>query len=158
MRIRLVAALLAASGTLAACVQRNVVSESPGALEASPAWTTPSGDGTGVRIDGALIPDGDTRTTATIKLTGAQAGATYAWHVHYGSCAGDVGVVGESAAYPPLTIDANGEGTSHTTLPFTTPSRQSGTFFIKVHEAGDMSAVIACQQLNARGVRAANFR
>jgi hypothetical protein len=157
MKIRMVAALLAASGTLAACVQGNVVSESPGALEAPPAWTTPSADGSGVRIQGALAPDGDTRTTATIRLTGAPAGATYAWHVHYGSCAGDVGVVGESGAYPPLTVGADGEGTARATLPFTTPSRQSGTFFIKVHEAGDMSAVIACQQLNPRGVRAANY-
>ncbi|HJU90726.1 MAG TPA: hypothetical protein VJ672_15150 [Gemmatimonadaceae bacterium] len=159
MRIRVYAALLAA-GALAACVEGNVLTESPGALEASPAWATPVEDdtgGTGAKIVGSLTPDGDAKTIANVKLTGAQAGATYAWHVHYGTCATDVGVVGETSLYPALTIGPNGEGTATATLPFTTPSKKTGTFFIKVHEASSMSNIVACTPLNPKGVRAANY-
>jgi hypothetical protein len=92
-----------------------------------------------------------------VHLTGAPAGATYAWHIHYGSCENDIGIAGESSVYPQLTVGADGQGSAEVSLPFTTPSRQSGSFFVKVYEAANMANVVACAPLETRKVRASNY-
>lgn len=157
MQIRHHLAVLVALGAAVGCVQGTVVQESPGALEAAPTWTTRADEADTVRLSGSLAPDGATQTIASVRLVNAEPGATYAWHVHYGTCEQDIGVVGESNAYPPLTIGSEGEGSARATLPFTTPTRRSGSFFVKVHDTGDMSAIVACERLVPRGVQASSF-
>lgn len=157
MTIRHRGAALATTVLFAACVQGNVVQESPGALEAAPTWATAAAPETGTRVTASLAPDGPAQTIAMLRLTGAPTGATYSWQIHYGNCQSDLGVIGESRAYPNVTVDSAGTATSRATLPFTTPSRRSGSFFVKVHEAGDMSKVVACSDLIPKGVRAASY-
>jgi hypothetical protein len=157
MTIRHGAAALATVTLLAACVQGNVVQESRGALEASPTWSTDNGGSEGVRVTAALAPDGPTQTTASVRVTGAPSGATYAWQIHYGSCDADLGVIGQMDAYPALTTNESGAGSARATLPFTSPTRKSGSFFVKVHDPGDLSKTVACSLLVPRGVRASSY-
>ncbi len=157
MTIRHGAAALATITLLAACVQRNVVQESQGALEPSPTWSTDASADEGVRVTAALAPDGPTQTTASVRLTGAPSGATYAWQIHYGTCEADLGVIGQMDAYPAITTDSAGAGNARAMLPFTSPSRKSGSFFVKVHDPGDLSKTVACSLLVPRGVRASNY-
>src|SRR5215218_8687918 len=47
-------------------------------------------------------------TNVTISLTGGTAGASHPWHVHSGSCASGGPIVGDPAAYPPLSVGSVG--------------------------------------------------
>lgn len=87
-----------------------------------------------------------TMTNVSITLNNAAPNATYPWHIHAGGCGSEGGIVGPPNAYPPLTIDASGQGQATVTLPFSTPT--VGDFSVNVHKSADeMGVIIACGPL-----------
>jgi hypothetical protein len=84
--------------------------------------------------------------TATAELRNGTAGDVYLWHVHAGSCGARGSVVGKAAAYPPLMIDVEGDGSVTVTLP--ARLARDSAYHVDVHLSdGDGETVIACGDL-----------
>jgi hypothetical protein len=135
--------------TLFACVQQAppVVEtpEGPMPLETWTATLTPRAtqlQGTAVLAPGATIRE----SNATLTVSGGTPNAIHAWYVQLGECGYDLGILSGPQAYTPIAIDAQGEGRSMVTLPFTVPTR--GHYFVTVRESDSEAArVIACGNL-----------
>ena len=92
------------------------------------------------------VPSGAAATTAAVNLTGATPGAVHPWHIHTGRCGDNGPIVGPPAAYPPLTVGADGTAAVNATVPVATPV--SGNFYVNVHRsATEMGAIVACGNL-----------
>jgi hypothetical protein len=147
-------AMLAALGlvalTLLACVQRPllVVETSTGEVVPLEAWTATLTSTSAGLTGSATLASGVTyrETLATLSVSGATPGAVHGWFVQLGQCGQNRGILAGSQAYPALTVDANGAGTSIVTLPFTVPT--TGHFSVSVRQSGsDASSVVACGNL-----------
>ena len=135
---------------LLACVQRPaLVIETPtGDVVPLESWTaTLSAPSTAMRGTATLSPGGTYRETlATITLHGAAPHAVHAWYVQLGECRQDVGILAGPQAYPPVAIDADGNGSSSVTLPFTVPT--SGPYSVSVRQSNSqVSSAVACGNL-----------
>lgn len=86
------------------------------------------------------------QTIASVAIEGAAAGAVLPWHIHFGTCDDDQGIVGGAAAYPPLVIDATGTATASANVGV---ALQAGAdYFVNVHAAPDnLSTIVACGEL-----------
>jgi hypothetical protein len=87
-----------------------------------------------------------TQTTVTATLSGAEPGSVHPWHVHFGSCTDDQGIVGEASAYPALQVDANGNATATATVNFRlTPA---APYMVNVHQSStNLATIVACGPL-----------
>lgn len=85
--------------------------------------------------------------TIRVTLSGDRPGVTRLWHIHQGTCNHDLGIVGAAAAYPPIVIDAHGDGSATATLG--APLAPSVGHVVEVHDttAGAALGVIACGTL-----------
>ncbi len=85
-------------------------------------------------------------TAVSINYKGDTPGAVRPWHVHIGSCKQGGRVLGNAAAYPVLTVKADGSAEAKGTLQLALPD--SGNFYVNVHEsAAKMGTVVACGDL-----------
>jgi hypothetical protein len=99
------------------------------------ATAVPTADGKGVEVN--------------VQLAGDTPGATRPWHVHVGSCAKSGGVFGGGRAYPPITIDAKGNGSAKATVPAV--FSDTSTYYVNIHDAATaMSIIVACGDLTRR--------
>jgi len=94
-----------------------------------------------------MAPGSLPRTTVVmVYILGATPLRTHPWSLHRGRCNDDRGAVSKSTFYPPLVVDADGQGAGDVTLDLATPGR--GEYFVAVYSAStDMETVIACGQL-----------
>ena len=135
---------------LAACVQPPavVIETSTGDVVRLETWTAslaaPAGS---VRGTATLAPGVTYREArATVTLSGAAPSAVHAWYVQLGECGHDRGILVGPQAYAPIVVDAQGEGRSTVTLPFTVPT--NGRFFVTVRQSeSETTPVIACGNL-----------
>jgi Cu/Zn superoxide dismutase len=124
--------------TTAAC-SGSVTSPPPGEWTATLAPTAgfPGVSGTATATTTA------TQTTVTATLSGAAPGSVHPWHIHFGTCVNDQGIVGGAAAYPHLEVDAAGNATATATINF---RLQPGTpYMVNVHASPqDLPTIVAC--------------
>jgi hypothetical protein len=140
--------------TLLACVQPQPPSiQGPMGEEVRlEAWTaTLTSSSTALKGTATLSPGVTYRESlASLSLSGATPGAVHGWFVQLGDCGDDRGILASLQAYPPITVDAGGQGKATVTLPFTVPT--SGHFFVSVRQGdSDRAAVVACGNLTKVG-------
>jgi hypothetical protein len=143
--------------TLLACVQRPalVIETSSGEVVHLESWTAMLGATSGEMRGTATLAPGVTfrETQAIVTLSGATPRAVHAWYVQLGECGHDRGILVGPQAYSPIVVDAQGEGRSKVTLPFTVPT--NGHYFVTVRQSeSDESPVVACGNLTRRHLMA----
>jgi hypothetical protein len=136
--------------TLLACVQQAPPTIDGPLGEQIPleTWTaTIAGSSSQLRGTAMLAPGVTYRETqATLTLTGGTPATVHAWYVQLGQCGHDRGILVGPQAYTPVAIDAQGEGRTTVTLPFTVPT--NGHFFVTVRQSySEAAPVIACGNL-----------
>jgi hypothetical protein len=134
---------------LLACVQPPAMMiETPAGVVPLESWTaTLSSPSAEMRGSATLAPGITYRETlATVSVSGAAPSAVHAWYVQFGECGHYRGILVGPQAYPPIVVDAQGEGRSMVTLPFTVPT--AGHYFVTVRQSeSEASPVIACGNL-----------
>jgi len=110
-------------------------------------WTAALSPMSGSKISGTatVTPDGASKMTVMLSITGGDANTSYPWHVHTGKC-GPGGVVGPGAAYTAIKTDGSGAGKVTVSIPVAAP--ESGDFHVNVHKsAADMGTIVSCGDL-----------
>ncbi|MDQ3950044.1 MAG: superoxide dismutase family protein [Gemmatimonadota bacterium] len=103
-------------------------------------WTGASGTAT-ARVEGG-------NTLVMLVLTGLPPGGPYPWHVHDGTCETGGPIVGDPAAYAPLTVGADGRAEANARL-LNFKLNEAKKYHVNVHRsAGDLATIIACGQLD----------
>ena len=73
-------------------------------------------------------------------------GTVRPWHVHYGTCGNDQGIVGDPNAYAPLRPGA--DGAANATATITVPLDTRRTYFVNIHESPTrLQSIVACGPL-----------
>lgn len=87
-------------------------------------------------------------THVTVNIVGGQAGATYPWHVHEGTCAdANAPVVGPASAYPALVVGSDGRATAvaHVSVDL----NEAKNYIINVHASPtNLGTIVACGDYN----------
>ena len=143
------AALTLALGACATSGGNSGASGGPvSAASAQIQWTgslQPTG-GSSVSGSARLSPGAsNTQSSINVAVSGSTSGAVHPWHLHRGSCASDMGIVGSPDSYPTLGIGADGTGRVMIGLPFAIPT--SGDHFVSVHRSPQDMTRIACGNL-----------
>lgn len=87
------------------------------------------------------------RTTTTISLSGATPGGTHPWHVHEGKCGSGGAIVGDAAAYTPLSVGAQGTAQGNATVSLTL--NEARDYHVNVHASPtDLATIVACGNLD----------
>jgi hypothetical protein len=136
--------------TLFACVQQTppMIEGPSGEPILLETWTATLSAPSGQLRGSAMLAPGVTyrETQATLTLAGATPSAVHGWYVQLGQCGHDRGILVGPQAYTPIAINAQGEGRTTVTLPFTVPT--GGHFFVTVRQTDSEAApVIACGNL-----------
>lgn len=86
-------------------------------------------------------------TSVTIALTGAPSGVAMPWHIHEGGCGSGGAIVGNPAAYPPITVGTDGRATGAAEINVQLDEAKS--YHVNVHQsAAAMGTIIACGDLS----------
>ena len=153
-----VATLAVALLLTAACSRTVKVETAPGAGKvdvdvqppgAAQGWKgTLSPVGTSSVSGTATGTTGNDMTDVTVNITGAQAGATLPWHIHEGTCSdANAPIVGSPAAYPALTVGADGRATAKAHL--TVKLNEAKNYVINVHASPtNLGTIVACGDYN----------
>lgn len=123
---------------------------------AAPAPTTEdwnatlAGVGTSKVSGSARAQAGNGQTEITVQLAGGTAGGTHPWHVHAGKCGtANAPIVGDPAAYSPVTVGADGSATGTATIAVELKDEEGKDFHVNVHQsASRMNVIIACGELD----------
>jgi hypothetical protein len=127
-------ALLAACGTSTG-VQTTTWSAT---LAPEPAFPTVAGT--------AMATSTGTQIQVTASLTGVPQGSVLPWHIHFGTCDNDQGIVGSAGAYPHLEPNAAGEATATANVAAVLQPGQP--YFVNVHASPqDLPTIVACGAL-----------
>jgi hypothetical protein len=103
-------------------------------------WTGASGTAT-ARIEGD-------NSLVTLVLTGLPQGGPYPWHVHDGTCETGGPIVGDAAAYAPLTVGADGRAEANARL-LNLKLNEAKKYHVNVHRSPtDLATIIACGELD----------
>lgn len=133
------------TGIVATSTGDVTASSLPSSVSTSAHWgalITPIGTGSvRGRVDIAPAPAGHSATMILI-LDGLDPGGTYVWHIHRSLCASpEAG--GPPSEYAPVTVDAQGRGSSTGTFPMA-DTNMTG-YHIDVHPTG--GPAVACGNL-----------
>jgi len=135
--------------TIAAAVLAGtyVLGTAPGHRAAEPKWRALLDPAAGSKVRGGAIAEarGADSTRFTITIRDAAPNATFAWHMHSGTCASPGGVVG--SGYPELHSGPGGTAEAAITLGVTPPA--TGSYLIQVH--GPTGTPISCGELRIVG-------
>ena len=87
---------------------------------------------------------GDNKTTLLmVQFKGEKTGTVHQWQVRHGSCAAPSKIWGDSAAYLPVTANAN--GLSKRKIQIALPLPDTGDFHISIQNSGNqLHRVFAC--------------
>jgi hypothetical protein len=111
------------------------------------ATASPGFSGAGANVTAAT--DGARRTDVTVTFREAPGvtGTTRPWHLHYGRCGNDEGIVGLADRYSPLQPGPDGTATSSAAIPV--PLTLGRSYFINIHESpANLSRTVACGDLS----------
>lgn len=93
----------------------------------------------------AMVVEG--RTTVTVRLDNAAAGAVHPWHVHEGACGSGGPIVGDPSAYSPLIVGDDGHAAGHAQLSLGLDEAKD--YFVNIHASPtDLATIIACGDLD----------
>jgi hypothetical protein len=102
--------------------------------------------GSGVSGEATLTESGQ-QTEVMVRLVGSQPNATHQGHIHQGTCDNVGSVV---VALDPITVDAQGSGTSTTMVDVAIHDAANGEHLVAYHEAGGTpGAPAACGEIPA---------
>lgn len=127
--------------TACATISENLPATWNAVATASPGFT-----GAGANV--TAVTDGVRRTDVIVTFREApgMTGTSRPWHVHYGRCGNDEGIVGVADRYPPLQPGPDGTATSSAAIPV--PLTLGRNYFINIHESpSNLSRVVACGDL-----------
>lgn len=96
----------------------------------------------GTAVVAAVTPDS---LRASVRVTGAQAGAEYPWMVHRGTCGANGAVFGNVEQYPNIQVGQDGTGQATALLAMAVPAE--GDYSVHVHKSTTDLALIACGTL-----------
>jgi hypothetical protein len=109
-------------------------------LEAAAGWEHLTGRAAMAWVQGSAT------FLAGAEITGDETGASRPWHVHHNTCAEGGGIVGSSAHYPPLAINAAGYAVVVTEVAGTIDPEAA--YHVNVHlSESELDVVIACADL-----------
>ena len=93
---------------------------------------------------------GNGQTEITVQLAGGTAGASIPWHVHAGKCGtANAPIVGDPAAYSPLTVGADGTATGTATVAVEIKDEADQDFHVNFHASPSrLNVIIACGELD----------
>jgi hypothetical protein len=85
-------------------------------------------------------------TAISINLAGGDTNGTHPWHIHRGTCGDDQGIVGDPAAYTPLS--PNSAGAASATANITVQLVPGENYMVSVHRSPDaLGDIIGCAEL-----------
>ena len=154
--ITLTAMTAALLGTACAKAEKEtpVDTSAPAAAETAATtedWnSTLAGVGTSKVTGSARAMAGNGQTEVTIQLAGVAPGAVHPWHVHAGKCGtANAPIVGDPAAYTPVTVAADSAATSTATIAVELKDEDGKDFHVNVHQsASRMNVIVACGELD----------
>lgn len=141
MKVRNHFAIAAAVMLLTACatIPPTLPTDWTAAATASPGFAGAGANAT------ARSTAGGTSVNVAFREASGMSGTVRPWHVHYGSCGNDQGIVGDANAYPMLR-PTNGTATVSATIAM--PLDPGGSYFVNIHKSpAEMQTVVACGAL-----------
>ena len=97
----------------------------------------------------AVARSGAGATSVAVAYREAQgmSGTVRPWHLHYGTCGNDQGVVGDMSLYQPLRPQSDGTATVTANIPMALAPDKS--YFINIHKSPqETNTIVACGQLS----------
>ena len=102
--------------------------------------------GAGANITARSTVGGTTVSVAFREATG-MSGTVRPWHVHYGTCGNDQGIVGDANAYAALRPGS--DGTATTTATIAVPLEPGKSYFVNIHKSpAELQTIVACGALS----------
>ena len=98
----------------------------------------------------AVARSGNDATSVTVAFREMQgmSGTVRPWHVHYGTCGNDQGVVGEMSLYTPL--QPGPDGTAKVTANLPMELAPDKTYFVNIHKSPqETTTIVACGNLTS---------
>jgi hypothetical protein len=90
---------------------------------------------------------GEGKTNVSVNLANAMAGQRLPWHVHEGRCDSDMGIVGDPAAYPVITVGNDGTASSNAVLSLHLDEAKN--YFVNIHASPtNLQTIVACGDLD----------
>lgn len=97
---------------------------------------------------------GGTTVNVAFREASGMSGTVRPWHVHFGTCGNDQGIVGDANAYSPLRPGADGTAMSSATLSVALDPARS--YFVNIHKSpSELQTIVACGALTSTGTTAA---
>ena len=119
-----------------------------GSATANPGYT-----GAGANTFARSTSAGTTINIAFREASG-MTGTVRPWHVHFGTCGNDQGIVGDASAYSPLSPGANGTANSSATVSVALDPARS--YFVNIHKSPtELQTIVACGALTTTGMTSA---
>lgn len=139
-------AIVATFALLTACTMTTATMEPPPPRDWTGAATAHSGfAGAGANAAARSTSGGTTVNVAFREATG-MTGTVRPWHVHFGSCGNDQGIVGDANAYPPLRPGSDGTARVNATL--SVPLDPARSYFVNIHKSpAELQTIVACGAL-----------
>src|SRR5688572_33008423 len=88
----------------------------------------------------ARSTSGGTSVNVAFREASGMSGTVRPWHVHFGSCGNDQGIVGDPSAYSPLRPGPDGTATVSATL--SVPLDPARSYFVNIHKSPDETQTI----------------
>lgn len=135
-------ALLVSVTLLAACATAPPATNWSATASANPGFT-----GAGANVT-AVSSGRGTSVAVAFREASGMSGTVRPWHVHYGTCGNDQGIVGDANLYTPLRPASDGTATTTAMIPMALSADRS--YFINIHKSpSELSTIVACGQLSA---------
>ena len=115
-------------------------------------WSATATERPGFRGAGANANAASSGNSTSVSVAFREAvgmtGTERPWHVHYGRCGDDQGIVGDANIYTPLRPRSDGTAMTTATIPMRlTPDR---SYFINIHKsASELSTIVACGEFTS---------
>ncbi len=94
----------------------------------------------------ARSTSGGTSANVAFREASGMSGTVRPWHVHFGACGNDQGIVGDANAYPPLRPGPDGIARASATI--SVPLDPSRSYFVNIHKSpAETQTIVACGAL-----------
>lgn len=111
-----------------------------GAATASPGFTGAGANAT------ARSTSGGTSINVAFREARGMSGTVRPWHLHFGTCGNDQGIVGDANAYQALRPGP--DGTASASAAISVPLDPSRSYFVNIHKSPtELQTIVACGAL-----------